>query len=257
MRIRLLATALLCFATLETTSGVVSSGTEPVPAAAPRLALIDQVVADAIAAKQVPGAVVVVGRGDRIVYRKAYGHRALSPKPEPMTLDTIFDMASVTKVVATTTAVMALVEDGKIRLVDPVASFIPEFGKYGKDRVTVRHLLTHMSGLRPDLDLGDPWIGHDEAIRLASEEVLTQAPNTRFVYSDINFFLLAEIVQRVSKMPFEQFVQQRIFKPLGMTDTGFLPPATKRARIAPTEPDRKSTRLNSSHSQQSRMPSSA
>jgi CubicO group peptidase (beta-lactamase class C family) len=135
---------------------------------------IDEVVADAIKARQLPGAVVVVGRGDQVVFRKAYGQRAIQPSPEPMTMDTIFDLASLTKVVATTPSVMMLVEQGRIRLTDPVASFIPEFAKYGKDRVTVRDLMTHMSGLRPDVDLGDPWVGSQEAIRLATEEVLTQ-----------------------------------------------------------------------------------
>ena len=200
-----------------------------------RLSLIDGVVADAIAEKKLPGAVILVGRNNRVLFKKAYGNRSLSPTVEKMTLDTVFDMASLTKVVATTTAVMAMVEDGKIRLTDPVAMFIPEFAKYGKDRVTVRHLLTHMSGLRPDLDLADSWTGYDTAIALASEEVLTSTPGTRVVYSDINFELLAEIVQRVSKEPFAKFVQQRIFKPLGMTDTMFLPPASMLSRIAPTE----------------------
>jgi uncharacterized protein YbbC (DUF1343 family)/CubicO group peptidase (beta-lactamase class C family) len=227
-------------------TGLSAAGTEvpayvpQVPAPAPldstRLALIDTVVADAIAEKKLPGAVVLVGRGERVLFRKAYGNRALSPVKEPMTLDTVFDLASLTKVVATTTAVMALVEDGRIRLADPVASFIPEFAKYGKERITVRHLLTHMSGLRPDVDLGDPWEGYASAINLAAEETLTSAPGTRFVYSDINFFLLADIVQRVSKVPFEEFVQQRIFRPLGMRDTSFKPPASLQARIAPTQP---------------------
>lgn len=201
-----------------------------------RFHLIDDAVAEAIAAKKLPGAVILVGHNNRVVFRKAYGNRAVSPAVEPMTLDTIFDMASLTKVIATTTAVMSLVEDGKIRLTDPVAAFIPEFAKYGKDHVTIRHLMTHTSGLRPDLDLGDPWTGYDKAIQLACEEVLTSAPGTRFVYSDINFELLAEIVQRVSKTPFKDFVQQRIFKPLGMKDTMFLPPASLRSRIAPTQP---------------------
>jgi CubicO group peptidase (beta-lactamase class C family) len=150
-----------------------------------RLSQIDTVVAEAIAAKQLPGAVVVVGRDDEVVFRKAYGQRAVSPAAEPMTLDTIFDMASLTKVMATTPAVMTLIEDGRVRLTDPVATYIPEFAKYGKDRVTVRDLLTHMSGLRPDVDLGDPWVGREEAIRLATEEVLSAPPGRRFIYSDI------------------------------------------------------------------------
>lgn len=202
---------------------------------AARLEKIDEVVAEAIADQKLPGAVVLVGRGDAIVFRKAYGNRALVPTVEPMTLDTIFDMASLTKVMATTTAVMMLVEDGKIRLNDSVASFIPDFAKYGKGRVTVRHLMTHMSGLRPDVDLGDPWVGYDAGIELATEEVLTAVPGSRFVYSDIGFFLLAEIVARVSGQPFEAFVASRLFDPLGMHDTMFKPSAALRGRIAPTE----------------------
>jgi uncharacterized protein YbbC (DUF1343 family) len=137
--------------------------------------------------------------------------------------------------IETTTAVMMLVEDGKIRLTDPVATFIPEFGKKGKERVTIRDLMTHMSGLRPDLDLTDPWTGAQTAIALASEETLTAPPGRRFTYSDINFFLLGEIVARVSRTPLDAFTRDRIFAPLGMTDTMFLPPASLVPRIAPTE----------------------
>jgi uncharacterized protein YbbC (DUF1343 family)/CubicO group peptidase (beta-lactamase class C family) len=198
-----------------------------------RLARMDEVIAEAIAAKKLPGAVVVVGRGDTVVWRKAYGSRAVVPAVEPMTLDTIFDMASLTKVVATTPAVMQLVEDGKVRLTDPVAQFIPEFGKYGKDRVTVRDLLTHTSGLRPDLDLGDDWSGHDAAIALASDEVLSSS--RRFTYSDVNFLLLAEIVARVAKQPFDDYVRAHVFTPLGMRETMFKPPASLLPRIAPTQ----------------------
>lgn len=199
-----------------------------------RLQGIDDLVTQAIGDAKLPGAVVLVGRGDRILFHKAYGNRAVAPQREPMTLDTIFDLASLTKVVATTTSMMILVETGQVRLNDTVASFIPEFGKYGKDRVTVRDLMTHTSGLRPDVDLGDPWVGADTAIKLAAEEVLSPAPH-RFVYSDINFFLLGEIVARVSKTPLETFAHDRIFAPLGMKDTTFKPAPALRARIAPTE----------------------
>ena len=201
----------------------------------PRLARLDAIIEDAIARKELPGAVVVVGRGDAIALRKAYGQRALVPAPEPMTLDTIFDLASLTKVVATSPAVTMLIEEGRVRLSDPVALHIPEFGKYGKERVTVRDLLTHMSGLRGDVDIAPDWQGRETAIQLATDEILQAPPGRRFIYSDINYFLLAEIVARVSKQPFEQFVQTRIFKPLGMSETMFTPPASLRARIAPTE----------------------
>ena len=200
-----------------------------------RLAELDVVVGEAIAAKQLPGAVIAIGYGDSDV-TKVYGERAIEPAREKMTADTIFDIASLTKVVATAPAVMMLVEDGRIRLSDPVAAFIPGFGKYGKDRVTVRDLLVHTSGLRPDVDLAEPWTGRDEAIRLATEEILTDPPGRRVVYSDINYFLLADIVSRVSKQPFEEFVRQRLFEPLGMRDTMFTPPASFLPRVAPTQP---------------------
>jgi uncharacterized protein YbbC (DUF1343 family)/CubicO group peptidase (beta-lactamase class C family) len=197
-------------------------------------ASMNDVVEAAIAAGQTPGAVVLVGRGQDIVFEHAYGRRAVMPSPEPMTLDTIFDLASLTKVVATTTAVMQLIERGRVRLNDPVSSFIPGFQRYGKGGITVRHLLTHVSGLRPDVDL-HPWEGYATAIELAMEEVPTAAPGERFVYSDINFFLLGDIVARVSGQPLDEYVQRHIFGPLRMQDTGFNPPAAKSSRIAPTE----------------------
>ena len=200
-----------------------------------RLAGIERVVNESIAAKQTPGAVILVGRGSNVEYRKAIGNRALDPAPEPMTLDTIFDVASLTKVVATTTSVMMLVEEGRIRLNDRVSSYIPGFERYGKEQITVRHLLTHVSGLRPDVDVVDAWVGYDKAIELAIDEVPTAAPNERFVYSDINFFLLGDIVRRVSGQPLDRFARERIFEPLGMNDTMFNPPASLHGRIAPTE----------------------
>ena len=196
---------------------------------------IEPLVMQAIAEKKLPGAVVLVGRGESVLYQKAMGHRALVPAAEPMTLDTIFDLASLTKVVATTTSVMMLVEEGKIRLSDRVASFIPGFERYGKENITVRHLMTHVSGLRPDLDLGETWSGSDRAIALAIEEVPTATPGERFVYSDINYFLLGDIVRRVSGVPLDRFAHDRVFARLGMKDTSFTPAESLRARIAPTE----------------------
>jgi uncharacterized protein YbbC (DUF1343 family)/CubicO group peptidase (beta-lactamase class C family) len=209
---------------------------QPKPVVDPqRFAGIDRLIADAMAGRQTPGAVVLVGRGDEILFERAYGQRAVAPSPEPMTLDTIFDLASLTKVVATTTAAMRLIEQGRVRLNDPVAAFIPGFERHGKGNITVRHLLTHVSGLRPDVDLGDAWEGYDTAIELARAEVPTSAPGAQHVYSDINFFLLGDIVARVSGVPLDEYVRREIFAPLGMTDTEFNPPASKRARIAPTE----------------------
>ena len=200
-----------------------------------KLDALEPLVQQAIAEKKLPGAVVLIGRGDRIVYQKAIGRRAVVPAPEAMTLDTIFDLASLTKVVATTTSVMKLVEDGKIRLNDRVSAYIPGFERYGKADITIRHLMTHVSGLRPDVDLGDMWNGSDTAIALAIEEVPTAPPGERFVYSDINYFLLGDIVRRVSGLPLDRFAHDRIFEPLGMKDTMFLPAAALVTRIAPTE----------------------
>jgi uncharacterized protein YbbC (DUF1343 family)/CubicO group peptidase (beta-lactamase class C family) len=223
---------LVLLAALVASAGAQTQRPSAVDAA--RFAGIDRVVEEAIAAHQTPGAVVLVGRGDEVVFEKAYGQRATVPSSEPMTLDTIFDLASLTKVVATTTAVMQLVEQGRLRLNDTVASFIPGFERYGKGTITVRHLLTHVSGLRPDVDLHS-WEGYDAAIDLAREEVTTSPPGQRFVYSDINFFLLGDIVARISGLPLDQYVQRYIFQPLAMNDTGFKPAADKQTRIAPTE----------------------
>ena len=202
-----------------------------------KLSSVDRLITQAIDDGELPGAVVVVGYGDQIVYQKAFGSRVVSQGQglEEMTVDTIFDLASLTKVVATTTSIMMLVEMGEIRLRDRVATFIPEFARYGKENVTIHHLLTHMSGLRPDLDLNRSWRGSDVAIQLATEEILLASPGTKFIYSDINFFLLGEVVRRVSEMPLDEFAQTKVFEPLGMSDTMFRPPRSMHPRIAPTE----------------------
>src|SRR5829696_2333326 len=203
---------------------------------------IDEVIRDGIAAKAAPGAIVVVGRGpstspatsEQTLYEKAFGFRATVPAEEPMSLDTVFDLASLTKVVGTTTAVMTLIEDGRLRLNDTVASHLPGFERYGKGGIQIRHLLTHVSGLRPDVDL-HPWTGYDAAIDLAKDEVPTAAPGESFVYSDINFFLLGDVVKRVSGQSLDAYLKARVFGPLGMTETGFLPAKSLLPRIAPTE----------------------
>lgn len=195
---------------------------------------IDELVRDAMAAKSTPGAVVAVGRGDQTLYEKAFGFRATVPAEEPMTVDTVFDVASLTKVVATTTAVMTLIDDARVRLNDPVATHIPGFERYGKGGITIRHLMTHVSGLRPDVDL-HPWTGYDAAIELAKDEVPTAAPGETFVYSDINYFLLGDIVTRITGQSLDAYLKARVFGPLGMTDTGFNPAKSLLPRVAPTE----------------------
>ena len=200
-----------------------------------QLAPLASVIEEAIRTGRCPGAVVLVGQQGRVVYRRAFGNRAVVPQQVRMTPDTIFDLASLTKVIATTTAVMQLVERGMISLEDPVADYWPEFKAHGKEDITVRELLTHYSGLRPDLDLKPEWSGYETALPMIVEETPVAVPGTRFIYSDINFETLGEIVRRVSGQPLEVFCAQNIFQPLGMKDTFFSPPPAVHDRIAPTQ----------------------
>ncbi|MBS1849811.1 MAG: DUF1343 domain-containing protein [Acidobacteria bacterium] len=217
---------------------------ETAPAhAASRLAVLDSIVRQAIEDNQVPGAVLLVWHNGQTVYRKAFGHRSLEPRRELMTVDTIFDIASLTKVVATTTAVMQLVGQGKIRLNDPVVKYLPEFGQNGKDDITVRMLFTHHSGLREDVDLSQPWQGKDTALRLAYAETPINPPGSRFLYSDVNFIVLGTLVERVSGEPLDVYCAKHIFVPLGMAHTRFLPPAAWRPRMAPTQYDEQNKML--------------
>jgi len=201
---------------------------------------VDLLVQEQVNDQAITGAVLLVGHDGRIVHQKAFGLRATSPRPEAMTADTIFDLASLTKVVATTPSVMRLIQYGQIRLDEPVAHYIPDFGMNGKDAVTVRQLLTHYSGLRPDVDLNPPWAGRDMGFRLAHEEKLQAPQGSIFIYSDTNFIVLGELVQRLSGMPLDQYANVHIFQPLNMKHTRFLPPPEWKNKIAETfAPDRK------------------
>lgn len=198
------------------------------------LGSIANIVEQQILAGNTPGAVVLIGNQGRIVYRKAFGYQSLVPHKLPMVEDTVFDLASLTKVVATTTAVMQLVEEGKLKLDAPVARYWPEFGRRGKKRITVKQLLTHYSGLRADLDLRKKWTGYRTALRLMAAEKPQSLPNVNYTYSDINFAILGELVKRVSGLPLDQYCEKKIFKPLGMKDAAFRPTVPQN-RIAPTE----------------------
>jgi uncharacterized protein YbbC (DUF1343 family)/CubicO group peptidase (beta-lactamase class C family) len=201
----------------------------------PPLTELDAVIEKAIAADEIPGAVLVVGHQGRILHRKAYGWRALLPQREPMTLDTIFDIASLTKVVATTPAVVKLIEQGLLRLNDPVARYVPEFAAKGKDQVSVRHLLTHTSGLRPIPRITGAWSGTEPVLNAIYDDTLIAPPGARFIYSDTGFILLGEVVRRVSGLPLDEYVARNIFAPLGMRHTRFRPREDSKPRIAPTE----------------------
>lgn len=199
-----------------------------------KLAEMDTTILSVIASNQISGGVLWVEHNG-VAYHKAFGSRAIIPAREPMTEDTIFDAASLTKVVACTPAVMLLVERGAMKLDAPVKTYIPEFTGDGRDEITVRQLLTHVSGLPPDIETKTDWHGQAEAIRKACEIKLQSPSGRTFKYSDINFFLLGEIVQRVSGLPLEVFVQREVFQPLKMRDAGYLPAKEKLSRIAPTE----------------------
>ena len=198
-----------------------------------KLAAMDTAIETSIAKHQCPGGVLWLEHGG-IAYHKAYGHRALVPRAEPMTEDTIFDMASLTKVMATTPAIMLLIERGQLQLDAPVCAYIPEFKGQGRERITIRELLTHTSGLPSGLETNE-WHGYATAIKKACAIKLESPPGTTFKYSDINFILLGEIVQRLAKMPLQDLVQRKVYVPLKMTNTSFLPPESKLPRIAPTE----------------------
>ena len=187
-----------------------------------------------IEAGRIPGAVIVIGHRGKIVYHRAFGYRALEPKREAMTEDTLFDLASLTKVVATTTAVMQLVEAGKLCLDEPVGMYWPAFRNNGKDEITVQELLTHYSGLRPDLSRKAKGSGYRKALNEIVAERPVLPPGTGFLYSDINFEVLGELVRRVSGQRLEAYSAQHIFKPLGMKDTGFKLSPAQRKRTAPT-----------------------
>lgn len=204
------------------------------PLHADALRTVDTVILEAIDQGKCPGGVFRVEQEGRW-YQKAYGSRALVPEQEVMTVDTIFDLASLTKVVATTPSIMILVERGSVSLDAPVQQFVPEFRGEGRGAITVRHLLTHTSGLPPGISTRGSWAGSAAAIEKACAVKLRTQPGEAFKYSDVNFILLGEIVQRVSAKPLEVFVQENLYGPLQMVDTGYLPPAAKLPRIAPTE----------------------
>jgi uncharacterized protein YbbC (DUF1343 family) len=199
------------------------------------LAGIADIVGREMAAGHLPGAVVLVGQGDRIVYRRAFGDRAVIPRRLPMRVTTIFDLASLTKVVATTTAIMQLVDAGRLDLDRPVADTWPDFAANGKEGITPRQLLTHSAGLPPDLDLDAKWSGTPAALARIAALGPVQPPGSGFLYSDVGFEALGELVRRLSGQRLDAYCRQRIFAPLGMKDTEFRPPSAKRRRIAPTD----------------------
>ncbi len=200
-----------------------------------RLERIDDAVKRGIDAGQLPGAVVLVVRQGKIAFHKAYGHRSLEPERVPMTADTIFDLASLTKPVATATSVMILLEQGKLRLSDRVAEHLPDFGQNGKDKITVEQLLLHTAGFIADNPLGDYADGREEAIKRIYKLTPVAEPGTKFIYSDVGFIVLGELVEKLSGKKLDVFAEEHLFKPLGMRDTGYRVSEEGHKRAGPTQ----------------------
>ncbi|NWF53284.1 MAG: DUF1343 domain-containing protein [Syntrophaceae bacterium] len=201
------------------------------------LATISPIVEEAIRQGQTPGAVVLIGQREKIVFRQAFGNRTYGPQRAAMTVDTLFDLASLTKVVATAPALLQLVESGGLSLDDPVVKHWPDFRGYDKERITVRQLLTHYSGLRASLSLKKDWLGYESALEKIVAEKPLHPPDYRFLYSDINFIILGELVRRVSGKSLPAYCRDHIFQPLEMQNSFFLPPAPLYGRLAPAMED--------------------
>jgi CubicO group peptidase (beta-lactamase class C family) len=217
-----------------------------------------QAIEQGVGSGAFPGAVLLVARGDEVVYHEAFGHRSLEPSRTPMTRDIVFDLSSLTKALVTTTAIMLLVREGKVRLEDRVTRFIPNFGVHGKTHVEIRHLLAHCSGLpawRPFYKeiakaekKGTTRFSGLRGVRTMVFEAIHRerpeyAVGARTIYSDLGFLLLGELVELVTHQPLDRFCQERIFKPLGLRATAFIDLDRLRAQklmpvvdvIAPTE----------------------
>jgi CubicO group peptidase (beta-lactamase class C family) len=189
----------------------------------------------AIAAGKLPGCVVLAGSRGRVILREAYGRRRVEPRSESMTVDTVFDLASLTKPIATATSAMILAERGKLRLDDPVARYLPQFAAHGKDGVRVEHLLLHTAGLIADNPLADYDDGREQAIERVLSLKPVAPPGVRFIYSDVCFIVLGLLVEHTSGQPLDRFASENIFAPLGMHDTSFLPDERLRSRAAPAD----------------------
>jgi CubicO group peptidase (beta-lactamase class C family) len=219
---------LLCLAVLAcVVSGSVNAGD--------KLSDIDEAVKAAVARSELPGAVILILHNDKIVYRKAFGHRAEKPIPTLMTEDTIFDLASLTKPIVTALCIMFLIEDGKVKIDDPIAKYLTGFVRKETEEITIAQLLTHTGGFIADNSLKDYQAGQDKAWENLFALKPIAPPGSKFIYSDVGFILLGKIVERAAGMPLDAFAKKRIFDPLGMNDTGFRPQGDLKKRCAPTQ----------------------
>lgn len=200
-----------------------------------RLERLVPMIEAAVERRQMPGCVVAIGRHGRLAWLRAFGQKRLLPAPEPMTVDTVFDLASLTKPIATGTSVMILVERGQLRLRDKVSEHIEGFAEGGKEAITVEQLMTHQSGLIADNDLTDYAQGPAEAWQRIVRAPVAHEPSTKFVYSDVGFIVLGELIRKASGQDVDAFSRAHVFQPLGMSETGFQPSEPLRQRAAPTE----------------------
>ncbi len=200
-----------------------------------RLNRIDRVVADGLRRENMPGCVVLVGYKGNIVFEKAYGFRQLKPTKVPMTLDTVFDIASLTKPISTATSLMTLVEEGRVDVDTLVSQYVPEFTSHGKDKITIKQLLTHQAGLIPDNSLNDYKEGRTEAFKKINDLTLRAEPGEKFIYSDVGFILLGGIIEKLTGKDQNQYTRERLFEPLGMSETGYLPSDALKQRAAVTQ----------------------
>jgi uncharacterized protein YbbC (DUF1343 family)/CubicO group peptidase (beta-lactamase class C family) len=227
VRVRLLLLVLVPLALL--TAPVVAL------AQAPDFRAVDDAAIDAVRTGDIPGVVVLVGRGDQTLYLRAYGWRRVVPDHVEMTTDTIFDIASLTKPLGTTLAIMSLVERGDVRLDAPLGRYLREFRSHAQSQVTIQRLLTHSAGLPAIPPPSAVKIGFPAAARALAKTPFDYPPGTGFQYSDMGFILLGEVVRRVTGLPLDRYLDRQMFKPLGLHDTGFHLPASLHDRIAPTE----------------------
>jgi CubicO group peptidase (beta-lactamase class C family) len=220
-----------------TAMGTAPAATPAPPALVPALQdTVRKTLLAGLAASAYPGAYAIIGTADRVLARVSVGQLDVSPSPVP-DAETLWDLASLTKVVATTSAVMQLVEQGRVELDAPVQRYLPAFVGAGKERVTIRHLLTHSSGMPSWRPLYKEAPTADTARLFVLATPLDTAAGVRYVYSDLGAILLGLVVERVSGEPLDQYVQRHVLAPLGMTSTMYLPPAALAARAAPTEID--------------------
>ncbi|GAN69766.1 serine hydrolase domain-containing protein [Acetobacter orleanensis] len=208
-----------------------------------RFDALDQIFKKAVQDGKTPGAVAAVGQAGQTLWKGVFGNRALVPHPEPMTWNTLFDMASLTKVLITAPAIMQLYERGLLTLDAPVSTYIPAFATNGKEAITIRLLLTHYSGLAPDLDLSTVWQGKEAAVQRVIDAHPINPPGERFVYSDINFITLGLIVEKLSGLPLNIYATRNILQPLSLSRTFFLPDQALQSSIAPTQYDEQNKML--------------